>query len=94
MIGDEEMDFEFEEDDNWESMKYVDDMRDNSRELMMDVVYSSIVNNEHGVVNSLTSTSKKIEAISHVLDFFENGEDYEKCAELKKIMDKIKDRLC
>jgi|TARA_R110002096_G_scaffold3546_4_gene17485 hypothetical protein len=89
MISDDG-DFGFdEEDDNWDSMEYIGDMRDNSRELMMDVVYSSIVNNEHDVVNSLTSNSKKIEAIKHVLHFFEEGEDFEKCAELKKIIDKI-----
>jgi enterochelin esterase-like enzyme len=89
MIGDN-ADFEFEEDENWDSMEYIDDMQSNSRGLMMDVVYSSIVNNEYNVVNSLTSNSKKIEAIYHVLLFFEKGEDYEKCAKLKKIIDKIK----
>jgi len=89
MISDDG-DFEFEEDDNWDSMEYIDDMRDDSRELMMDVVYSSIVTNEPGVINSLTSNSKKIDAILHVLYFFEKREDYEKCLELKKIIDKIR----
>ena len=84
MIDDDEMDFELEPDEEWDSMDYISDMADSSRSMMMDVVYSSIVNNK-------IITSKKLGAIEHVLSFFEELEDYEKCAELKKIIDKIKE---
>ena len=91
MIDDDEMDFELEPDEEWDSMDYISDMADSSRSMMMDVVYSSIVNNKIEVVNSMTITSKKLGAIEHVLSFFEELEDYEKCTELKKIIDKIKE---
>ena len=83
------MDFEFEPDDSWDSMDYIGDMKSESRQMMMDVVYTSIVNNEYGVVNSLSKLDTKVGAIEHVLQFFEELEDYEKCAALKKIIDKI-----
>jgi len=91
MIDDDDMHFDFEPDEEWNSMDYIDDMKDTSRQMMMDVVYSSIVNNKLEVVNSIAITSKKLGAIEHVLRFFEEIEDYEKCAELKKIIDKIKE---
>jgi hypothetical protein len=91
MIDDDDMDFEFEPDGEWDSMDYIDDMGTNSRQMMMDVVYSSIVNNKLAVLNSVSVTSMKLKAIEHVLNFFEELEDYEKCAELKKIIDKIKE---
>lgn len=91
MINDDDMDFELEPDEEWDSMDYISDMRDSSRQMMMNVVYSSILNNKIEVVNSMAVAGKKLEAIEHVLSFFEELEDYEKCAELKKIIDKIKE---
>jgi len=92
MIDEEDdMDFEFEPDGDWDSMNYIDDMGINSRQMMMDVVYSAIVDNEVAVLNSISVTGMKLGAIEHVLSFFEELEDYEKCTELKKIIDKIKE---
>ena len=91
MIDDDDnMDFDFEPDDSWDSMDYIGDMRGESRQMMMDVVYSSIINNQHGVINSVSKADMKLTAITHVLRFFEELEDYEKCAALKKVIDKIK----
>lgn len=88
MIGDDDAYFEFDNgDESWHSMEYMQD--DKSKEMMMDVVYNSIIHNELGVLNADTPTENKIAAIQHVLDFFEGIEDYEKCAELKKIINKI-----
>ena len=90
MAEDEDyMDFEFEPDDSWDSMDYIGDMKSESRQMMMDVVYTSIINNEYGVVSSLSKLDTKVGAIKHVLEFFEELEDYEKCAALKKVIDKI-----
>ena len=91
MIDDDDMNFEFEPDEDWDSMDYIDDMGVNSRQMMMDVVYSAIVDNKAAVLNSISMTGMKLGAIEHVLGFFEELEDYEKCAELKKIIDKIKE---
>ena len=87
---DDYMDFEFEPDDSWDSMEYVSNMGGRSRQMMMDVVYSSIINNEYGVIHSLSKTDLKLGAITHVLQFFEELEEYEKCAKLKRVIDKIK----
>lgn len=91
-MADDDMDFEFEfePDDSWDSLDYIGDMMADSRQMMMDVVYSSIINNEYGVVNSLSKADRKVGAITHVLEFFEELEDFEKCAALKKVIDKIK----
>ncbi len=91
MGRDDDMDFEFEfePDGSWDSMDYIGDMKSESRQQMMDVVYNSIINNEYGVVSSLSKLDTKVGAIKHVLDFFEELEDYEKCAALKKVIDKI-----
>jgi hypothetical protein len=88
--NDDYMEFEFEPDENWNSMDYIGDMKGDSRQMMMDVVFSAIINNEYGVVNSLSKLDTKVGAIEHVLYFFEEREDYEKCAALKKVIDKIK----
>lgn len=92
MIDDDgDMNFDFEPDGEWDSMDYVDNMGIDSRQMMMDVVYTSIINNKVAVLNSISTDSLKIAAIKHVLTFFEELEDYEKCGELKKIIDKIKE---
>jgi len=75
---------------NWNSITYIYGMKHTSRTMMMDVVYKAVIENAKLVLHSNTSKRIKIEAIRHILDFFENIEQYEKCAELKKIIDKIK----
>ena len=82
--------FDFEPEDGWNSMDYISGMNGRSRLMMMDVVYSSIINNEYGVINSLSKKDLKLSALKHVLEFFEELEQYEKCAELKRVIDKIK----
>lgn len=90
MIGEDETYFEFDNGDDWNSMDYIRDMKEGSKGIMMDVVYKSVINNELGVLRADTPNIGKIAAIQHILDFFESTEDYEKCLELKKIIDKIK----
>ena len=80
-----------DQDFNWNSITYIYGMRYTSRNMMMDLVYKAIIENAHIVLKSDTSSERKIEAINHILEFFEGIEQYEKCAALKKIIDKIKD---
>lgn len=75
---------------NWNSITYIYGMKHTSRTMMMDVVYKAIVENANLVLSSHTASDSKITAIQHILSFFEDIEQYEKCAKLKKIMDKIK----
>jgi len=92
MIDDEMEYFDDSEDAgfNWNSITYIYGMKHASRNMMMDVVYKAIIENAKLVLHSDTSKTRKIEAIRYILEFFENIEQYEKCAELKKIIDKIK----
>ena len=83
--------FDSEEDFNWNSITYIYGMKYHSRNVMMDLVYKAIIENANLVLKSDTSKERKIEAINHILVFFEGIEQYEKCAKLKKIIDKIKD---
>ena len=80
-----------EHDFNWNSITYIYGMKYTSRNVMMDLVYKAIIENANLVLNSHTSSERKREAITHILEFFEGIEQYEKCAKLKKIIDKIKD---
>ena len=82
---------EFDGDDiKWNTFHFIYGMRHASRTMMMDCVYSAILENSTLVLKSETSKKRKIDAINHILKFFEDIEQYEKCAELKKIIDKIK----
>ena len=91
MDGDiEHFDDSEDHDFNWNSITYIYGMKHASRNMMMDVVYKAITENAKLVLHSHTAKSRKIEAIRYILEFFENIEQYEKCAELKKIIDKIK----
>jgi len=85
-------DFENPENDDikWNTFHFIYGMRHASRTMMMDCVYGAILENSTLVLKSETSKKRKIEAINHILRFFEDIEQYEKCAELKKIIDKIK----
>ena len=56
-MEDDDRYFDFEPEDGWNSMDYISDMGGRSRLMMMDVVYSSIINNEYGVINSLSSSA-------------------------------------
>lgn len=60
-----------------------------SKDTMMNMIYSAIINNEQDALNSNTPANEKLKALISVLQYFESTEEYEKCLNLKKIMDKI-----
>lgn len=60
-----------------------------SKDTMMNMIYKAIVNNEQDALNSNTPATEKLEALMGVLQYFETTEEYEKCFNIKKIMDKI-----
>lgn len=79
---------EFDELDN--PLKVIFELRNSSREMMMEAIYLAIVNNEMGALKSPSPIEEKVEAIETVIKFFVELEEYEKCKELKKVIDKIK----
>jgi hypothetical protein len=53
------------------------------------IIYDSIVNHKMGALQHDAPISEKIEGIQNVLNFFKEREEYEKCGELKKIIDEL-----
>ena len=72
-----------------ESRKFIKKLHEASKEDMMDVMYSSIVNGKMGALKHDGTIEEKIEGVKTVLNFFKDKEDYEKCKELKKIIEKL-----
>lgn len=72
-----------------ESRKFIKKLHEASKEDMMDAMYFSIVNSRMGALKHNGSLEEKIEGVKIVLKFFSDKEDYEKCKELKKIIEKM-----
>ena len=72
-----------------ESRKFIKRLYEGSKEDMMDAMYHSIVDGKMGALKHDGSLEEKIEGIKTVLKFFNDKEAYEKCKELKKIIDDL-----
>lgn len=72
-----------------ESRKFIKKLHEASKEDMMEAMYFSIVNGKMGALKHDGSVEEKIEGVKTVLKFFKENEDYEKCKELQKIIDKL-----
>jgi hypothetical protein len=69
--------------------KFIKKLHESSREDMMELIYSSIVKDKMGALKHGAPVEDKIEGVQSVLNFFKEREEYEKCVELKKILDKL-----
>lgn len=67
----------------------IGDIIEGSKDTMMNMIYKAIVNNEQDALSSSTPSQEKLSALMGVLQYFEGTEEYEKCYNIKKIMDKI-----
>ena len=72
-----------------ESRKFIKKLREASKEDMMEAMYSSIVNGRMGALKHNGTIEEIIEGVQTVLNFFKDIEDYEKCKELKKIINSL-----
>lgn len=72
-----------------ESRKFIKKLHEASKEDMMEAMYFSIVNGKMGALKHDGSIEEKIEGVKTVLKFFKENEDYEKCKELQKIINKM-----
>jgi len=68
--------------------KFVKDLQESSKETMMDMIYNAVVNDTHGALKHDSPNIAKIEGLNTILNFFKEREEYEKCHEIKKILDK------
>lgn len=80
---------ELEEYDHDET-KFIKKLHESSKEEMMELIYDSIINQKMGALKHDAPVSDKIEGVQRILNFFKEREEYEKCLELKKIIDKLK----
>ena len=71
---------------------FIKDLQQTSTESMMEIIYDAVVNKKHKALNNNTTISDKIDGLTLVLDFFKNREDYEKCLEIKKVIDEYSTR--
>ena len=67
---------------------YIKDLQESSRETMMEMIYEAVVNNKHGALKHNSPNTSKIEGLNTILNFFKEREEYEKCHEIKKIIEK------
>jgi hypothetical protein len=74
---------------NGQETRFIQKLHQSSKEDMMELIYKSIVEHKMGALKHDAPSSDKIEGVQTVLDFFKEREEYEKCSELKKIIDKL-----
>jgi len=65
-------------------------LKEDSKETMMNMIYNAVVNGEEKALKSETDPEEKVNALNNILNFFIGLEEYEKCSNIKKIIDKIK----
>ena len=77
------------EEHEYDETKFIKKLQESSTDEMMDLIYNSIVNERMGALKHNAPIEDKIEGVQKILDFFKEREEYEKCLELKKIIDKL-----
>ena len=80
---------EFEINNSVESIAFIEQLKSSSKEIMMELIYKAIIENEMGALNNSTPVEEKIAALETVIKYFVEKEQYERCHELKKIISKI-----
>lgn len=73
-------------------IKFIKDLQESSQETMMEMIYDSIINGKHGALKNNEKVSDKIEGLTSILEFFKRREEYEKCSEIKKVIDSYIDK--
>lgn len=56
-----------------------------------ELVFCSIMNFSEEAIRDTSPKNNKIKALDRIINHFQDLEEYEKCAALKKILDKIKE---
>lgn len=69
--------------------KFIKRLHESSKEDMMELIYNSIVKDKMGALKHNAPLENKIEGVESVLNFFKEREEYEKCHELKKIINTL-----
>ena len=67
----------------------INELKESSKETMMNMIYNAVINEEDRAISSETPKDQKLEALNNIIDFFVQLEEYEKCSNIKKIIDRI-----
>jgi hypothetical protein len=73
-----------------DEIKFIKKLHESSTEDMMELIYNSIIKDKMGALKHHAPIEQKIEGVESVLNFFKEREEYEKCTELKKIIQRLK----
>lgn len=60
-----------------------------NRDEIMEIFYNLIISAPSDILNYEENTDSKIEKLNGLLEFFEEREQFEKCAEIKKVKELI-----
>lgn len=64
-------------------------LRNTDYPAFMNRLYEALHGDFKDAINDLTPVTGKKQALATMIDYFQDQEEYEKCAELKKIMDSL-----
>lgn len=62
---------------------------DTSEEMMMNMIYDAVINHTDQAIYNNVPSDEKVEALTNVLKYFEQTEEYEKCYDIKNIIQRI-----
>jgi len=68
---------------------HLESLKKKDLDAFFELVYQSIVNFPEEAVADTSPIESKMEALKRIIRHFEETEDYEKCVQLKSILDKI-----
>ena len=68
----------------------LDRLHEASKHTMMEAIYNTLINDQERAIASKTPIEEKLDALKNVIRYFEEYEEYEKCFNIKKIIDRIK----
>jgi hypothetical protein len=80
---------EFEVNNSVESIAFIEQLKSSSKEIMMELIYKAVMENEMGALKNDSPAEEKVAALETVVRYFVEKEEYERCHELKKIINKI-----
>lgn len=76
------------ENDN-DKQRFISGLMESNRDIMMNIVYKAIIEQKMGALNSDIPKETKTDGLNVLIKWFEDKEEYEKCAKLKNILNSI-----
>lgn len=68
----------------------LEDLKNQDLDAFFELIFQSIINWPEEAINDSSPVDNKIKALERIIKHFQDLEEYEKCQELKIILDQIK----